>query len=208
MIRSEIAEVNRTLVYRRARQIAIDDGFHARLTDFAAALSLPRTQIKYAIASMIGAGIFAVEQPGSGARPALYRILRPLRIVTVPAVVTPPPRKIKAAWFTPEREAVLTRLWPGYLPNAMVRAELRKLPGEPVPNASSVNSVAARLGLRRPTDILGNADAIAGAVREHTPAVEVPPWVAPARAGHADRVRLVPRGTYPAPAGGFSMGRR
>lgn len=81
-------------------------------------------------------------------------------------VTNPRPHRSPAEWVTPERLAVLDRLWPGYLPGQMVLAVLRSLPGPEIEDLRQVSKPAVqRLHQRRPPDVKGNHVEIETAIR-------------------------------------------
>lgn len=211
MTRSGTAEACRVAVYRYGRRAALDDVFFAPIDDIAAELGISKVQVRSALAVLTIHGVLTVELRHAGTRPAQYRILTPLRIVTVSATPKPPkpkrPVMIALPWYTPERAALLIRLWPTYLPSAIVRAEARKLAGPEVPNSAGISGVMVRLGIRRPADVMSNKIAIAAAALEFgfvVPAPIVVPVVDPVPGRYPEqRTRLVPPGTYP--ASGFTM---
>lgn len=200
----------RALVYRHVRQIAVDDVFSATMSGIAEALGFTREAVRYAIRSLVRDRILTVETPGSGCRASVCRILRPLRIVTVPATVpAPPPEQpklvlsIRADWLTPDRAALLFRLWPTYLPSALILAAMGKMPGPPVPSSREVSGMASRRGIRRPADVRSNKAAIEAAVAACGFVVEPPVVVPMVRRWDEQSTRLVRPGTYP--ASGFTM---
>jgi hypothetical protein len=117
-----------------------------------------------------------------------------------------------STWHTPERDAILRRYWPSYLPSDDLFALLDKAAGPPMPPRRRVGTYVQRLKLRRPTDILINKEARAAAARElHGETApnavlvieEFEPFQRPVFAREDNPVQLVAPGTYP--ARGFTM---
>lgn len=163
----------RDLIYRHIRQAAVDDVFGETMASLARAAGCTRETVKSAVKSLVRDGVLAVEARAERVRPAEYRIMEHREIIVYPArvFVAPPPkppRKVKpdptvrAEWFTKDRAALMFRWWPTYLPVQLILAEMRKLPGPPVPR--SISGMATRRGIRRPDDVLINKTAIAEAI--------------------------------------------
>lgn len=70
------------------------------------------------------------------------------------AAALKPRKQSPPRWHSPERDAVLKRLWPTETPSKEIRRELAALDGPPLPKSDYVAQRAFVLGLKRPASMV------------------------------------------------------